>query len=161
MRYQRILFLLFGLLLFTSTAWARKGDWHAVENLSPGTHISVLNRQSPARLYCSFERATARELFCRQLTRPSFLPIYLPPISSEVAFERRDIVEVRLEHSDATNAAIGGAIGAGAGAALGAASSDSHSRGAGMALFSVLGFALGSAINRALPITPRKVIYRR
>lgn len=59
------------------------------------------------------------------------------------------------------NAAIGGAIGAGAGVALGAASSDSHSRGAAMALFGVLGFAMGSAINRAFPITHRGVIYRR
>lgn len=148
------------LLISASTAWARKADWQAVERLPAGTNISVLDRQSPLRLYCEFERATDRELFCRQEARPAVLPPYLPPISSEVALDRGDILEVRVEHSGATNAAIGGAIGAGAGAALGAAAAQ-NSRGAAIAVLGLLGFAMGSAINRELPITHRKVIYRR
>jgi len=162
MRYQRFFSLVLALLVLASTARAQTGDWRSVEKLYAGTHISVLDRQSPIRLYCNFERATGKELFCRQETRPAFLPPYLPPIFSEVALDRGDIREVRLEHSGAANALIGGAIGAGAGAALGAAvTTDGHSRGPAMALFGVLGFAMGSAINKALPITHRKVIYRR
>jgi hypothetical protein len=158
MRYRRVTSLVLILLLAVSTALAQTGDWQDVENLPPGAHISVQLRRVPLHQTCYLERATDSELVCWQTSgRP-----LQSPISSKLTFERQSIHEVRLEHSDAANGVIGGAIGAGAGVILGASTgSDSGGRKAGMFLFGILGFALGSAINKQIPISHGRVIYRR
>lgn len=164
------------LLLFLATpAIARskyhnsKGNWHAVENLSISTPISVKARHS-VHLMCYFAGATEQELFCQPLRPavpavapwpyPSPFPYPSPPRPPEYTFKRENVQEVRLEHSEAANELIGGGIGGGIGAGIGAARY-TGTRGPAAFLFGLAGFTIGSIVGRTSPLFHRKVIYER
>jgi hypothetical protein len=164
--------LLFGLL--APAASARKRSWQAVEKLPPGASISV--KSDWLRTQCTFVRAADEELVCRPI--PPMQPPYRPWPPSPVPFpyppapppppplafyDRKDVLEVRLEHSVAVNVLTGVVIGAGAGAGLGAAANGhgTLTRG-GSALLGGLIFGLiGGVIGRNSPPFHRGVIYKR
>src|SRR3989442_13344513 len=110
MRRQRIIQCMIGCLIFTSSAQAQPGGWRAVENLKPRSRISV---KVHLRAICFFLRATHDELVCEL---PADHRIPFGP--SQLTFDRRSIREVRLEHSEAADAALGAAIGGGVRAAV-------------------------------------------
>ena len=144
-------------MLLTSYAQAQKGDWQAVKELPPGTMISVKSGyffgHDPL---CVFEKATEDRLECELVLHgPS--RIFLP---SDAVYNRKRILEVRVEHSEDSNVLIGAAIGGGIGAGLGAARTPAE-RGAGALIFGLSGAALGGLLGRDFPIFHGKVIYRR
>src|SRR4029077_378728 len=103
------------LSLATRNSQAQTSDWRAVQNLQPGTLISV---KSKHRVKCKFLRATDDAVSC-EIIRGGLLGVATkaPP---DLMFNRQSVREVRLEHADGSNAAIGAVIGAGAGAVFGA-----------------------------------------
>src|SRR6266849_2589552 len=113
MRQSRITDSLFTcfILVSVSIAQAQAGDWRAVESVPFGSAITV---KVGHRVRCTFLRATDDELFCERFPRG----VWYGP--SEIKFKRQAIQQVRLEHSDGVNTAVGAAIGGGVGAALGA-----------------------------------------
>jgi hypothetical protein len=148
------------LLLSASSALAQKGDWEAVKNLPPGTPISVKYGHFLIHNRCLFQKATDDRLFCVRLLYGASA-VFVPP---DAIYERKKIREVRLEHSDASNMAVGAAIGAVVGGALGAAgSADTHVR-ARVTLGLLLGgggAVIGGFLGRDFPIRHGKVIYCR
>ena len=131
-----------------------KGSWDTVENLIAGTPISVRAR-APFHLMCYFERATDDQLFCQPLH---------PRLSTrtDYIFERREIREVRLEHSEATNEMLGAATVGGVMAAIGAAGNGSNvTRGGAALLGGAIGALFGGIFGRDFPLFHRGVIYRR
>ncbi len=143
--YWRIFYLLMIILALSSGAVAQAGDWEAVRALAPGTQISIKTR---LRNSCKFERATDTTLVCDP-ELPGF---------THLTFNRKRIRQVRLEHHDDTNTAIGIGVGAGIGAAVGASGRD---RGGSAIVGAVGGALIGGFFNRAFPITHRRVIYKR
>ena len=143
----------FAIILFTQSVQAQKGDWSAVERLRPGTPISVKFR---SRARCIFESATDDYLVCERLPRG---PIWFGP--SELKFSRRIIHEVRLEHSDCANAAVGTAVGAGVGFAVGTGlPSRGGSRLVSGGFLGILFGAIGHAFGSDFPISHGAVIYK-
>ena len=140
-------------LFFGSTAQAQTGDWQAVENLKPGTRISVKARH---RVRCIFQGATLDELTCKRSDR------LFRTLSSEIVFDRQSVREVRLERSDEANAAVGAAIGAGAGAAAGASNGNGTlTRGGGALLLGGIGAIVGWFFGADFHILHGKTIYKR
>jgi uncharacterized protein YcfJ len=147
-----VLSMLAGLIL-VSDALAQAGDWRAVENLAPGTRISVNLR---FHMLCDFRRATDARLVCEPVRRP----ILIGP--REITFDRKAIREVHLEYSDDANTAIGAAAGARVGAGLGAALGNSSLRsGGGALLLGGAGAIIGGFAGQNFPIVHGKVIYKR
>lgn len=149
--------VLLTVLLLASIAQAQTGSWQAVEDLQPGTKISVQGT-SPFHNVCIFEHATDEQLVCQRIqhgSRRAFSP-------SERVYERKRIREVRLEHSDVANMATGAAIGGGIGAAVGAsAGNGTLTRGGGALLLGGIGALVGGSFGRDFPVTHGKVLYRR
>jgi hypothetical protein len=98
------------LLLFASAARAQSSDWRVVQNLRPGTRITVKTQKSYA---CEVEQATEDKLVCHHPSRFS---------RRTRTFQKSEIREVRLavdmKQYAATGAAIGAAVGAIAGASI-------------------------------------------
>ena len=156
MKYQRTISFVAPLLL-ASVAMAQQGDWQSVKNLVPGTRITVRERH-PFHSMCIFQRATDEELFCERILRGSSR-VLIPP---EAVYDRNKVREVRLEHSDAANAATGAAIGGGVGAAIGAsAHSTSLTRPGSALLLGTGGAIIGGFFGKDFPLTHGKVIYRQ
>ena len=142
-------------LIFTSSAQAQPGGWRAVENLKPRSRISV---KVHLRTICFFVRATHDELVCEL---PADHRIPFGP--SQLTFDRQSIREVRLEHGEAADAALGAAIGGGVGAAVGASvkGSGSLTRGGGAILLGAIGGLVGGFFGRDFPPLHGKVVYKR
>ncbi len=86
-------------LIMASRTQAQTGDWQAVENVRPGSRISV---RAKYRVRCIFQRATQDELVCERI-QSGLIRISL----SEITFDRWSVREGRLEPSDEANAAVG------------------------------------------------------
>jgi len=142
-------------LVFASSAHAQTGDWRALENLKPRSRISVKVR---LRTICFFVRATHNELVC-ELPADHRIPFR----QSQLTFDRQSIREVRLEHSEAADAALGAAIGGGVGAAVGASvkGSGSLTRGGGALLLGAIGGLVGGFFGRDFPPLHGKAVYKR
>ena len=86
------------------------GDWQAVENLMPGTRISV---KTGHRYHCAVEYVTDEELICEAQVPRSFR-------MNTLVIPRSEIQDVRaLPHPNQTKDMwIGAGIGAGAGAVV-------------------------------------------
>ena len=142
-------------LLFASSAEAQTGDWRAVKNLRYGSTISV---EAERRVRCILRGVTDDQLVCERIQR-GLIRIF----PSEITFDRRNVREVRLEHSDDANAAAGAAIGAGAGAALGSVKTRNGSltRGGGALLVGTIGGLIGWFFGRDFHVLHGKIIYKR
>ena len=138
-------------ILFSPYLRAQTGDWSLVQQLQPGTRISV---KAQRRLTCVLESADDRALICRIET-----PRYFN-YSPDVFFDRRDVREVRLEHSDGFHAGIGTAIGFVVGAAVGAAKT-SAAPGLGALIFGSVGAMTGHQFGPDIAIIHGPVVYRR
>ncbi len=117
MRQLQIHYFLLSIIFLATTAHAQKGDWRAVKEIPPGTPISVKYRGFFIHNRCIFENATDDVLVCERVLFGTSR-LFLRP---EAIYRRKLISEVRLEHSEASNIAVGAAIGGGVGAAMGAA----------------------------------------
>ena len=110
--WQQILSLVIAALLVGSNAQAQAqaqtqtGDWRAVENLEPGSHVIV---KAQRRYACTVEGATESELTCWVHRRRPFRIV-------SIVIPRSEIREVRTLPNQAKDAWIGAGIGAGAGA---------------------------------------------
>jgi hypothetical protein len=108
---------------------------------------------------CLFESANEDVLVCERVLYGTSR-LFIPP---EAVYRRKLVREIRLEHSDASNIAIGAAIGGAVGGSLGAAGSgDTHAQaraGAGV-LVGLGGAAIGGLLGRDFPIRHGKVVYR-
>jgi hypothetical protein len=122
--------LLAGLILIPA-AQGRAGNWRAVENLAPGSRLSVKIR---FHMLCDFRRATEAALVCE----PTQCGPFFGP--HEIAFNRKYIREVRWEHSDDANTAVGTTVGAAVGASVG---NSSLNGGGGALLFGGAGAIIG------------------
>jgi uncharacterized protein YcfJ len=132
-------------------AQTQSSDWSLVEQLRPGTPISVKGR---LRVQCNFRHADEKQLVCDPRTQGGFLrpPIQLP---------RELVREVRIERVEASTVA-GAAIGAGAGAALGASSGNGTlTRGGSALLGGGIGGLIGGTFSRQFPFLHGKVVYER
>jgi hypothetical protein len=144
MRCRRIISSALSIAFFLSSAHSQTADWQVVQDLPPGSYISV--KTESHRFKCAFEHASDAELFCEGQR-----------------VDRERIREIRLEHRIASRvlgAVVGTAIGIGAGAALTAQSDDPETR-----LF-IPYLAVGGGILFAIlmgRISPLhgKVLYRR
>lgn len=109
--WRQILSLVIATLLVGSNALAQAqaqtqtGDWRAVENLKPGSHVIV---KAQRRYACTVEGATEGELTCWVHQR------WFRIVS--IVIPRSEIREVRTLPNQAKDAWIGAGIGAGAGA---------------------------------------------
>lgn len=131
---------------------AQTGDWQVVQNLQPGTRLTVKGRKT---YLCSVEYATEDELVCEG-RRP--FAMRRPP---SAAIPRAEIHEIRLEPSQSKHGCIGAVIGAGVGAAVGA-SKNKGVRRAGALVGAPAGALVGGMVGLAVPIFRRgKVIYKR
>ena len=135
-------------------AQAQSVGWQAVKQLVPGTRISV---KTHFRTICDFTVATDDELVCEEAHR-RFIPI--PP--PECRFERKQVREVRFEHSDASKARVGAVVGGGAGAAVGAiVGNKTLTREGSALLLGTTGALVGGTFGPLFPITHGPVVYRR
>lgn len=171
MRKQRIISLLLFLVFLGPAASARKRSWEVVEKLPPGTSISV--KSDWLRTQCTFVSATDDQLVCQPIPPmqsayrpwpPGPFPIPYPPAPppDPAVFRRKDVIEVRLEHSVAVNVLTGVGIGAGVGAGLGAANGNGTLTRGGSALLGGLILGLvGGVVGRNAPIFHRGVIFKR
>jgi hypothetical protein len=146
--------------LCVASAPAQSGDWKVVQQLTPGTPISVKYGRFWIHNRCLFENATQDVLVCERVLYGTNR-LFIPP---EAVYRRKLVREVRLERSDASNIAFGAAVGGAVGGALGAAGSgDAHTQarvGAGL-LVGMGGAAIGGLMGRDFPVRHGKVIYRR
>jgi hypothetical protein len=160
MRRTRPHYVLLLTLLCVASARAQSRDWKVVEQLAPGTPISVKYGRFWIHNRCVFESATDETLVCER-TLYGYSRLFIPPVA---AYRQKLVREVRLEHSDASNITFGAVIGGAVGGALGAAGSgDTHAQvrvGLGL-LVGVGGAAIGGLIGRDFPILHGRVIYRR
>lgn len=138
--------------MLASSAQAQTGDWKTVESLPLGSRIAV---RAEFRVICFLESVTPDQLVCE-------LPDHdqTPFRRSELAFERRQIREVRLLHSEAADALVGAAIGASAGAAIGA-SADKNHRAGGALLLGIIGGIIGGYTTKDFVLVRSQLIYRR
>ena len=155
---QNFSYLLGSFLLLASTAQAQTGDWRLVQNIQVDTVISV---QTQHRVKCAFLYATDTEVVCRPVHRGLAGLAGIGP--SEFRFERQRVREVRLEHSDGHNAAVGAAIGAGAGAVFGAVGRNTVlNRGASTVVGGAFGGLAGGFLGVVLlPLRHGKVVYEK
>src|SRR5882762_4356309 len=87
------------LSLSASDSQAQTGDWRAVQNLQAGTLISV---KAKHRVKCQFLRATDDAVSC-EVIRSGLLGTISQ--ATDLTFDRQSVREVRLEHTDGSNAA--------------------------------------------------------
>jgi hypothetical protein len=147
--------LVFLILILTPVVRAQTGDWRAVENLKPGSRISV---KTGHRTICFFVGATHDELTC-ELPRRRRGVLFGP---GELTFSRQRIREVRLEHSEAADAAVGAAIAGGIGATVGASvkGSGALTRGGGALLLGGISAIIGGFVGRDFPIVHGQIVYK-
>jgi hypothetical protein len=139
-------------ILIGSVAQSQSTDWQSVKRIHPGTRISVKTR---LRSICDFITATDETLVC-EAAHPGLIPI------PQFRLERNKVREVRLEHSDTTNNAVGAAVGGSVGAAGGAmAANKTLTRGGGALLVGDIGVLIGGSMGEIFPITHGAVVYRR
>jgi len=132
-------------LLFLSSCQAQNGDWKAVQDIPPGSLISVKTQFGTTK--CAFEIAGDTELYCERGT-----------------FHRQSIRRVRLERPNASavlGAAIGMGIGLGVGVAATKSSRDAESRVYGPAGVAILGGIVLGTIMHVNPVVHGKVVYQR
>jgi len=153
MKTLKIFCFMLACLMFASAAQAQAGDWRAVQQLAPGSRISVKIR---FHVLCDFEGATDAVLVCEPVRRPTLMG------PGEFRFDRKRVREVRLEHSDDANTAVGAAVGAGVGATVGASLSPrSLTSGGSALLLGGIGGIAGGFFGRDFPILHGKIIYKR
>jgi hypothetical protein len=161
MRKRSVLHLLLPLLL-SAGMWAQsvppastaRGNWPAVEELAPGTAISVTTRH---RIQCVFREATETELVCDV----SGMPMRMFPPAPAFVFRRDLVRQVRLEHrlaSVAVGAAAGATIGAVAGANTG---NGSLTHQGGELVLGGIGALVGATFGRTFCFLHGKIIYER
>jgi hypothetical protein len=139
LRLRIISSLLVTVLRCGSNLRAQTGDWQAVENVKPGTRISVKTHN---RVRCVFQSASQHELTCKRLHR------LFRRLPCETVFDRQSVREVRLERSVEANVALGAALGAGAGAAAGASNGNGTlTRGGGALLLGGIGAIVGWSLS--------------
>jgi hypothetical protein len=139
------------LLLFASAARAQSSDWRAVQNLRPGTHITVKTQKSYA---CKLEQATEDKLVCQHPSRVS---------RRTRTFQKAEIREVRLAVDFKRHAAAGAAIGAAVGAIVGASvpTNVEQTRFITAIATGFVGAGIGHLTGGAIAIVKRgKVIYK-
>lgn len=143
---MRLKFLLASSVSFAcllSTASAQTGTWADVQNIRPGSYISIKTEHYNVR--CEFHHASDTDLWCK-----------------DQFYVRRSIHEIRLERrvASAFVGALGGA-GIGAGAGLGLAKGDPEARVYYPLYFGIGAAILGARVMGSMPIIHGKVIYRR
>ena len=149
--FRTVATLTFVLLTWTAQPWAQTSNWSAVQQLRPGTPISVKVR---FRVQCNFHYADEKQLVCDPRLRGRFPR---PPIT----VPRAQIHQVRIEKVEASTMA-GAAIGAGAGAALGASSSNGTLTRQGSTLLGAgIGGLIGGTFGRQFPLLHGEVVYQR
>jgi uncharacterized protein YcfJ len=125
-----------------SLAEGQSSDWHLVENLAPGTAISVVMR---GRVGCDLVGVTDFELMCDR-TIGQFTRRYV--------FKRADVREVRLELPEDNRSVRGAIVGAAAGGLLGILGggqlADPEGRGYARIYGSPIGAFVGGAIGHAI-----------
>ena len=147
----QIVSVIFVLLVLTAEPWAQTGNWSNVQQLRPGTPISVKVR---FRLQCNFRHADDRQLVCDERTQSRFLR---PPI----VLARWQIHQVRIERAEAS-AVAGAAVGAGAGAAVGATSGNGTlTRGGSTLLGAGIGGLIGGVFGKQFPFLHGEVVYQK
>lgn len=139
------------LLALASPMLAQTGDWSLVEQIKPGARVSIQARHGTV---CIFENATDEELFCR-LESPRYFNF--PP---EISYDRRDVREVRMEHSDDFHSAVGAGVGFAVGAAVGATHTPS-SRGTVTLIYGAFGALIGQHLGPSVALIHGPVIYHR
>ena len=129
-----------------------------MESLPRGAVISVKKAgKHQLRFRYYFKYADDNVLICERIEQS---PIHIAP--SKVTFDRGDVVEVRLHHSENENAVAGALIGAGTGAVLGAsAANGAQNRFAAALIVSSIGFFIGRFVGQTVPILPSELIYKR
>lgn len=149
------------LLLVPSVAQAQTGDWGSVQTLRPGSAISVKAKDRP-RLWCHFDHADDDALSCERIGRGISYSG-----SAEIVVARRDVQEVRLEHSDRANATdgavLGGVVGAAVGGAVGGIKPNGNGTRAaiGALILGGTGALFGMAFGKDFPVRHGKVVYKR
>lgn len=148
--------MLAALLLGASAqAKTKNGDWRAVEDLVPGTHVIV---KAQSKYACTVEGANEDQLVCWVHQRRSFRTV-------SIVIPRAEIREVRTLPNQAKDAWIGAGIGGAAGAvAAGTSSRDYpgfHAFVGGLA-----GAGAGALVGATVPIFQvlfhgGKLIYKR
>jgi len=147
----QIVSVMFLLLVLIVQPWAQTSNWSTVQQLRPGTPISVKVR---FRLQCNFRHADDQQLVCDERTQGRFLR---PPI----VLARAHIHEVRIERADAS-AVAGAAIGAGTGAAVGATSGNGTlTRGGSTLLGAGIGGLIGGVFGKQFPFLHGEVVYQK
>jgi hypothetical protein len=151
-RMLRIISSMLALFMLGSSLQAQTGDWRAVKNLEPGTHIIVKAQRG---YYCRVEGATDDQLVCEVQKRRSLRHVTL-------TIPRAEVREVRTLPNQAKSAWIGAGIGAGAGAIAGGSGSRT-SRGANAFFGALAGAGLGALIGAFVPLfrIRGKIIYKR
>jgi hypothetical protein len=159
---RRIIQSAFAFVMLIPSALAQAGDWQAVKGLAPGTNISVKAGHFFAHTLCTVQRVNDDTLVCERIWHgPASLQV---PSVHVFTYRRKTIREVRLEHGDKSNAAIGAAIGAGTGVAIGATVGSHNapdSRQVGALLLGTLGGVMGGVFARDFPIVHGRVVYKQ
>lgn len=145
MAYRSVTGFLLSAFLFLSNCQAQTGDWQAVQDIPPGSLISVKTQFGTTR--CAFQVAGDAELYCDAGT-----------------FHRQSIRRVRLERPN-VSAALGAVIGAGIGVGVGVAatnnSRDAETRVYDPAGLAILGGIVCGVIMHRIPVVHGKVVYQR
>lgn len=153
MRKRQVVSSLLSAGLLLASSQAQTGDWQAVQDIPPGSEISVKTQSGSAR--CVFENATDTELRCERRLGKS---------PRSVTFDRQGIRRVRLERPGA-NAALGPVIGTGIGGAVGVAvtkdSKDAETRVYAPLLLGILGGVVSGIIMKKFSPVHGKVVYRQ
>ncbi len=159
MRYQHIVTLVLFLFVCVPASGRQVGSWQAVEDLDPGTRISVKEHRGFPAFPCNFERADDQVLVCSTVHPVPFGP-------RRFTFKRGSVRRVRLEYSDAFNARVGGAIGFGAGATIGAVACRgpdcrNGARVPTALILGGIGYLPGLLFGQMFPILHGQVVYSR
>jgi hypothetical protein len=158
---QRIFQSTLAFLLLMPGALAQTGDWQSVMDLQPGTSISVKAGHFFAHNLCTLQSVNDETLVCERIQHgPGAFRV--SPVHV-FRYNRKIVREVRLEHSDEANTALGAAVGAGAGVAIGASLSPQrtgYSRGGGALLLGTIGGLMGGVFARDFPIVHGRVVYK-
>jgi len=146
--------LAFLIFILAPGARAQTGNWQAVENLAPGSRISV---EVGHRAICFFVVATHDALTCAPPRHRGFL--FGP---RKLTFPRQIVREVRLEHSEAADAAFGAVIAGGIGVTVGAGvkGPQAANRWIGALFLGGVFGAFGGAIGRDFPLLHGQVVYK-
>lgn len=176
MRFQKLIATLMAGYLLAGSAGAQvsvpvpgKGSWETVENLPPGTVLSVksaLADGSTHTLKCQFRSAEETLLVCEPWSRPRryWAPSRATPDC--YVLPRAQVLEVRLDDEDAQRAgstAIGVLAGGLVGGVLGynCCNQGGDTRYGGAIGLSLVGGLVGGLIGHALPFVRGHLIYRR